>query len=456
MAGLNLPLAEVLQILAPGRACPSLSHHVKSVVVDSRQLMPGDLFFALSGARVDGHDFLQEAVQRQACAAVVSEKFYARHATQFSLLLIPVPDVLLALQSLARNYLKKYCQAKIVAITGSVGKTSTKHLTTQLVQNHLSTAFSPGNQNSQIGLSLTLLNHVQGHEELLILEMGMTGKGQIQQLTTIAPPDIAVLTAVELVHMNELSSLQEIAEAKSEIFSHPKTQLGILPAEIAYRDLVLSAGSCKKHTFSSTSSQANFFLSRQSQEFTIVDVRGQSPSLPPLPFLGGHNYQNFLAAVSVCRTLGIEWGQIKETIPTLTLPEKRLEQIMKKGILFINDSYNAALASIKAALDSLPPPPNPSGKKIAVLGEMLELGSFSEACHKEIGEFSLEKVDRIICFGEGCTPIEEVWKKANKPVCVLTSLEQVIDELQRHVKSGDLVLLKGSNKKQLWEILKYF
>jgi len=343
-----------------------------------------------------------------------------------------------------------------VAITGSVGKTSTKHLTTQLVQNHLSTAFSPGNQNSQIGLSLTLLNHVQGHEELLILEMGMTGKGQIQQLTTIAPPDIAVLTAVELVHMNELSSLQEIAEAKSEIFSHPKTQLGILPAEIAYRDLVLSAGSCKKHTFSSTSSQANFFLSRQSQEFTIVDVRGQSPSLPPLPFLGGHNYQNFLAAVSVCRTLGIEWGQIKETIPTLTLPEKRLEQIMKKGILFINDSYNAALASIKAALDSLPPPPNPSGKKIAVLGEMLELGSFSEACHKEIGEFSLEKVDRIICFGEGCTPIEEVWKKANKPVCVLTSLEQVIDELQRHVKSGDLVLLKGSNKKQLWEILKYF
>lgn len=454
MTARHLQLAEVIQILAPHR--PRTNFDIRSVVVDSRQLMPRDLFFALPGARVDGHDFLNDVAQRGACAAVVTETFFAQHAQQFTLPLIPVPDVLLALQSLARLFLKKYSKAKIVAITGSVGKTTTKHLTTQLLQKHFSISSSPGNHNSQIGLPLTLLNHVQGNEDLLILEMGMTGKGQIQQLTTIAPPDIAVLTAVELVHLTELASLQEIAAAKSEIFSHPQTHLGILPLDVAYGDLLFKTGTCTKRSFSLTSPQADFFLELQGSTFTIHDGQHPSPPLPSLPFLGRHNYHNFLAAVSVCRTLGIDWEQIKQAMPWLTLPEKRLEQVMKKGILFINDSYNAALASIKAALDSLPPPQQPSGKKIAVLGEMRELGKFSEACHREIGTFALEKVDHMICYGKDCHPIEEVWQKAHKPVCLLTSLEQVVEKLQNCAKSGDVVLLKGSNKKQLWEILKYF
>lgn len=425
-----------------------------AVSVDSRTLKAGELFFALPGQQVDGHDFLKIVEAKNACAAVVSHEFYNQHCDKFSIPLLPVTDTLFALQQFAKEWLKK-SGTKVIAITGSVGKTTVKHLLNTLLQKKFSVTCSKGNQNSQIGLPLSILNELQGDENFLILEMGMTQQGHIQKLTLIAPPHIALLTAIEWVHGNGISSLEDIAKAKMEIFTHPTTSLGILPLNIAYKELVSQSGNCSKKYFSTQSPDANYFMQENEQGICIYDHKNCSPLLACPPLIGKHNLHNFLAAVSVCRYLGMEWDLIQQTIPTLTLPERRLEQVSKKGILFINDSYNAALVSVKAALDSLPHPKN-GRKKIAILGELAELGINSDAIYREIGSYSLTKVDEMICFGNHCCLIEEIWKQENKPVSLFTDFEKVVEQLQRSSSPGDVVLLKGSNTKKLWEILNYF
>ncbi|CCB85837.1 UDP-N-acetylmuramoyl-tripeptide--D-alanyl-D-alanine ligase [Parachlamydia acanthamoebae] len=451
----RLTFHEICQILNSPVFPAEIDSFTPSVVVDSRLLQKNDLFIALPGEKTDGHHFLNEVEKKGAAAAIVSNDFLRQNKTNFHMPILGVDDVLEALQKLAQEYLKQR-QVKIVAITGSVGKTTTKHLLFQLLQKHFSVAFSPGNQNSQIGLPLSILNHYHGHEDVLILEMGMTAQGHIQKLIEIAPPDIAIVTALELVHVAGVHSLENIAHAKREILTHPKTMLGLIPSEIPFYALLHETGTCRKQSFSTLSIQADYCLHEQDQHLQIRDSQGLSPLLPRLPFLGKHNQHNFLAAISACRALGMTWSDIQQVIPTLTLPERRLEQVIKKGILFINDSYNAALTSVKAALDALPPPLQFSGKRIGVIGEMVELGTFSEACHREVGILSLAKLDLMICYGDGCLPIEEVWKKHNKPVHLTLTFEQVIAELKQHVLPGDVVLLKGSNKKQLWKVLEYF
>ncbi|MBS4169003.1 UDP-N-acetylmuramoyl-tripeptide--D-alanyl-D-alanine ligase [Parachlamydia sp. AcF125] len=451
----RLRLHEICQILNCPQLPEAIGALIPSYVVDSRFVQENALFFALPGEKTDGHRFLKEVEAKKAAAAVVAKSFVLQNKLDLNLPLLVVDDVLGSLQKLAREYLKQR-PTKIVAITGSVGKTTTKHLLCQLLQSYCSVASSPGNQNSQIGLPLSILNHFHGHEEVLVLEMGMTLQGHIQKLTQIAPPDVALITSLELVHAASTHSLANIAHAKREILSHPKTQLGIIPAGIPYYQLLEKTGTCGKQSFSLFSKQADYYLCEKESFLQIRDPKGVSPLLPPLPILGKHNQHNFLAAVAACRALGMEWPDIQQVIPTLTLPERRLEQVIKKGILFINDSYNAALTSVKAALEALPLPPQLSGKRIGVLGEMAELGTFSEDCHREVGILSLPKLDRMICYGNGCIPIQEVWKQNNKPVHLALNFEQVIAELKQHVRPGDVVLLKGSNKKQLWKVLDYF
>ncbi|MBA2729004.1 MAG: UDP-N-acetylmuramoyl-tripeptide--D-alanyl-D-alanine ligase [Parachlamydiaceae bacterium] len=412
---------------------PELLAMANGVAVDSRLLKKGDIFFALDGEKVDGHDYLEEVARKGAIAAVVSETYFG----QVDLPLIRVDDPLKLLQDVARTVVQ-FSKAKIVAVTGSVGKTTTKDFIAHLISEKYLTASSPGNSNSQIGLPLAILNHTHGDEEVIILEMGMTHGGQIANLVNIAPPDIAVITAVGLVHACNFDGIEQIAESKAEIFSNPRTRFGIINRSSSCFNKIVEKMSCPYHSYGDG----------------VIDLENGIKNLQfdKLPLLGKHNLDNFLAAALVAKQLGMEWSEIAERAKTITLPQKRLQKVEKNGVLYIDDSYNAAPLSIKAAIDAMPEPLF-GNRKIAVLGSMLELGKFSDACHHEIGEYALGQIDLLFCLGNECLPIQNCWNNAGRQMKMFLDRSELVQELKKIVMSGDVVLLKGSLASGVWKII---
>ncbi|NGX57915.1 MAG: UDP-N-acetylmuramoyl-tripeptide--D-alanyl-D-alanine ligase [Chlamydiae bacterium] len=388
--------------------------------VDSRHLKPDDIFVALPGDRVDGHDFLREAAQKNAAAAIVSENY---NGPNFGLNLIRVPNTLLALQNLAQETLKKNRKI-VVGVTGTVGKTTCKDFIATLLSGRFHVACTLKSQNSKISLPLTILNQSGRGEDILVLEMGMSFPGEIQRLTEIAPPDIVVITAISLVHAMNFDSLEEIARAKGEVLKHPKTVLGIIPED---EKTLLKIGSCRKQTFSADDLDINH--------------------------LPKHHLNNAAAAIAVCRHLGLSEEEIQQRIPLLKIPKGRGTSVEKKGVLFINDAYNASPKSMKAALESMPAS---KGKRVAVLGEMLELGKFSEEAHMEVGAFALDHLDHLFCYGIHSDAMVKVWKEKGRSVQFLMKKNELLSALRKAIEPGDVVLLKGSNSCRLWEILEEF
>lgn len=418
------------------------------VSVDSRLTKPGNLFFALKGQNADGHAFLENVANLGAVGAVVDREY---QGPDFGMILIRVNSPLDALQTIAKAYVASI-NAKIVAVTGSLGKTTTKDFIAHLLSSKYRLASSPGNSNSQIGLPLTILNHTKGNEEVLVIEMGMDSPGNIANLIDIAPPDISVITTVAPVHAVYFESVEHIAQAKAEIFLHPKTSLGIFHRSIPNFDFVYENGPCAKLTFGVNDPDSDYTIFEKDGHLIISPKGAAAFKLKPLRVLGKHNIHNFLAAATVARNLGVSWEEISKQSETLKLPSKRLELILRDGVTFINDSYNAALISIKAALDSTPIPKG-NGRKIAVLGSMLELGSLSEQSHKEVAEYSLDRADIMLCLGKECAPIYELWKAAGKDVFHSNDRMEITSKLRTIIKPDDVVLLKGSRGTGVWKIL---
>lgn len=444
---INMKLVSLKEIASLIGTITDSVHTVKGVAVDSRLLQHGDLFFALSGEHLDGHAFIPAAAASGAVGCVVNRAY---QGPDCGLPLLYVDDVLSALQELAKVVLKKR-ESSIVAVTGSLGKTTTKGFIHTLLKHKFKVSSSPGNSNSQIGLPLSVINHTSEEDEVIILEMGMTKPGHISRLIEIAPPDVAVVTTVALVHAEHFDSLEKIVEAKAEIFRHPKTKLGIYSLNCDVGAILASRGSCKKRTFS-ISSDSDFSMEVKEDALWITENGTPAVKLPMLSVPGAHNRHNFLAAIAVARHYGLSWEEIQEAQASLELPERRLQAVEKNGVLFINDSYNASEQSMKAALDFLQQTKS-GGRKIAFLGGMVELGKFSEGCHRAVGKYALSKVDQMFCFGEDCLPIFEEWKAVNRPIVWAKNREELAVALSKEIRSGDVVLLKGSRAKEVWKIL---
>lgn len=421
---------------------------VRNFQVDSRQVCAGSLFFALPGQNADGHSFLNEVFEKGAAAAIVSDVY---QGDCLSSRLFRVHDPLLFLQNLARVSLEMK-KKRIVGVTGSVGKTSTKDWIHLLLEKKYSCVATEGNQNSQIGLPLTVLNHLLGAEEIAVLEMGMSFKGQIKRLTEIAPPEVAVLTTVALAHAANFSSIEEIARAKGEIFSHPKTRCGILPFEYPLLEEVKKERKCPFVTFSLSSRFSDYGLSLSHPQEIEDRIEGLKIPLEGFSLPGMHHRHNLLAACATARYFGVSWEDIVSVFPVLKTPKQRFEHVHHPKAFFVNDSYNACEVSVKAALSSLPFPKK-GGRKIAVLGEMLELGRFSNDCHQEVGESALKHVDVLFCLGKECEPMVEVWKNAQRPVFAFQDRSELVSFLRDYLFPEDIVLLKGSRAKQMWKIM---
>jgi UDP-N-acetylmuramoyl-tripeptide--D-alanyl-D-alanine ligase len=425
---------------------------IEGVYIDSRELVKGQLFFALKGSVHDGHSFLHEVAANGAVACVINKNY---QGSMPNLPIIKVDDTLLALQELAKSHVEQ-SRSKIISVTGSIGKTTTKDFIHTLLSAKYKVASSLKNQNSQVGLMLSLLNRVSGNEDYIVLEMSMTHEGNIKRLVEIAPPDIAVVTTIALVHAENFpDGLEGIARAKAEIFSSNKTYLGIINDDSPFSSILMAAGSCQKKKYSSYPQSTANWLMDVNTHTLLVTEEGTSIELPKNDFGAPHVFTNCLASIACARSCGMNWEEIKLAMPYLTLPKQRLETIRKQGITFIDDSYNASEPSMKAALSFVAAMKCP-GKKVAIIGQMKELGKFSEECHKRVGEHAIDCVDHVVCFGEECAPVVDVWKQAGKKIDWFLSFDKLLMHLRVLLEQEDLVLLKGSRSNQLWRILDAF
>jgi UDP-N-acetylmuramoyl-tripeptide--D-alanyl-D-alanine ligase len=398
---------------------------------DSKLVGENDLFFALKGQKTDGHQFLEDVSKKKAVAAVVDKNY---KGPDFGLVLFHSEDVLKSLQNLAKEELSKR-KTKVIGITGSVGKTTTKEFLFSILEGHFKVEKSFKNNNSQITLPLTILNASED-ADLLVLEMGLSKKGEMQKLTEIASPDIAIITKVALAHAENFENLEEIALAKAEIFSQEKTKIKIINREILpylKRDDVIH--------FSLEDCMSDFYLS-YTQEQIHIDEKGVRVVDMVKPFQEVHLLENLLAACTVARQIGLKWNDIVSKIPSLHTLPLRWEKVFIEGKLFINDCYNANLTSMQAALRALKQYP---GRKVAVLGEMLELGKFSKSCHEEVAKAALENdIAELICYGKETLPIVEIFQKENKLVHFFTDKLEIVKYLKDHLQEKDVVLIKGS------------
>lgn len=435
---LNLPANNFKDILVTG------------VAIDSRQIKKNDLFFALPGAKVDGHDFIEEVAAKGASAAIVRDSFRNENC---KLPLIHVPDVLETLQTMAKISLTKR-KSKVIAITGSIGKTTTKSFLNTLLKDSYNVFASPLNYNTKITLPLNILM-ADGDEDFLILEMGMSNKGDLDKLISIAPPDIAILTNVSIQHaINFSDGLAGISQEKAAIFSSTKTEIGFLPKDLFHFEEINNIGCCKKRTFSINEKQADYHIIRKENKIEVFENQQSVCEIDNVLPVWEH-YNNLLVAMATARYLNICWRDIKMAAQNVTLPPMRFEKIKKNNVLFVNDAYNANPDSMKAALESLPQPEN-KGKTIAVLSEMDALGMYTEAGHAMVAEVALQHADVLLCIGSRCETMRKIWKEKKKSVELFQSREELVEALQNEIEPGDVVLLKGARSYALNEILNDF
>lgn len=415
---------------------------VSGCAIDSRLVRENEVFFALTGEKVDGHNFLYDVAQKKAAAAVVARHY---EGPSFGLTLVRVDHVLSALQELAQSVFSER-KTRVIGVTASVGKTTTKEFIATLLEGKFPVAKTPGTYNSQATFPLCVLNS-SGDEEIYVMEMGMSLPGEISRLVQMAPPEIVFIGKLALSHAAFFpDGLEGIAKAKAEILSHPRTSLAIVHEE-TYSFAPFRQAQIQTVCYGGSSP----YQLESFGEFSRVIERGAPSPHFTLPFAASHLRENFLGAVAIARSLGMSWDEIIPQIGKLKTIGRRFERVDRDGIVFINDSYNANPTSMRAAIENLPDAS--SGRKIGVLGEMRELGSFSVSSHREIGQLAREHFDQILCFGVECSPLVEAFAQSGKPSELFSDLSLLKKELFSLVRPGDVVLIKGSNSKCMWTLL---
>jgi len=435
-----------------------LDTKITGVSIDTRTIGPGDLFIALTGENSDGHKFLADALSKGAVGVVVS------HKVEANCLAIRVPDTLLALGELAAFYRSKF-KPIVVAVTGSVGKTTTKEMIAAVVAANGPVLKNEGNFNNEIGLPLTLLNLAPRHKTAVV-EMAMRGAGQIDYLARIALPSIGVITNIHMSHIELLGSMDAIADAKGELLDHlPADGAAILNADDAYFEYLSRRANCRVVSFGESSHAAVRAVSsgidaKGCCHFEVAigssskSVAGRFDVHIPVP--GEHNIKDALAAIAVGEELGIGHEDIRGALAGFKAPEKRSNVIPSRGgFVVIDDTYNAGPASVTSAVKTLSM--MEGDRKIAVLGDMLELGAHAIQAHLEVGRTVREcGIDMLVAVGELARLIARGAIDAGMSISAVSEFEdsaQAANEVPSKVRERDVVLVKGSRAMKMERIV---
>ncbi len=427
--------------------------------IDSRKASQGSLFIALPGKSTDGHNFVDQALKAGAVAALIEKPIESSYpvvdlvrsealpqSAPFSLL---VPNALQALQQIAA-YWRGQFDLKVIGVTGSVGKTSTKELTASVLSHRFFTLKNEGNLNNEIGLPLTLLRLTDEHEAA-VLEMGFYVPGEIQLLCDIARPQIGVVTNIGTVHAERAGSIDAIRQGKSELVQAlPAAPKGIAilnqddPNVLSMREQTVA------RVFTYGLDPAADLWADEVESMGLEGIRcrmhyGEEVNYLTAPLIGRHSVYTMLRAASVGLVLGMSWDWIFHALKNTPERLRIVTTRTATGALLIDDTYNANPQSVVAALNLLQ---DLSGRKVAVLGDMLELGRYEEDGHQLVGARAAEVADELVLIGErsaitrsaalrsGFSPQRAHWfaRKEDAQVYLLKTL-----------KAGDVVLIKGSN-----------
>ena len=429
----------------------------KSYSKDTRTIKDGDCYIGIKGENFDGNLFWETALEKGASIVIVQNvDFTSENKEKWAdKNIIKVKDTLEALYSIAR-YKRSLYDIPVIAITGSVGKTSTKDIVANVVAKKYKTLKTEGNNNNNIGLPFTILR--MQDEEAAVLEMGMNHFGEISLLASIANPNICIITNIGTSHIGNLGSRENILKAKLEILEGSKKRAIIVnnDNDLLHKWYEENKENYNIKTYSITEKSdvmaKDITLKENASDFTC-NINGKEERIT-VPVGGEHFVLNSLCAISVGEVLGIEADKIKSGIESFELTKKRMDIIeLQNGVKIINDAYNASLESMKASLKVLAE--FKDNRKIAVLGDMFELGDFAKELHEKVGEEVVKnKIDILIAAGENSKYMAEIARKGigEEKVYYLEEKEKIEVLLQEIVKKGDVILFKASNGMQFYKI----
>ena len=433
---------------------------IREFCKDTRIIKEGDTYIGMKGENFDGNTLWKKAFEAGANTAIVQGiDFSLENLEQYeNKNIIEVEDTIQALADIATyKRISMGKDFKIVGVTGSVGKTSTKDIVANVISQKYKTLKTQGNNNNNIGLPFTMFN--LRDQEAAVIEMGMNHFGEISKLTKIAKPTISVITNIGTSHIGNLGSRENILKAKLEILEGMDKKILVVNND---NDLLhkyyLESTDVEIHTYGiendSEVKAENIVLNENDSEF-VCNLKGDKFRVK-VPVGGIHFVYNAICAATVGMLMGLSQEQIKNGIETFELTKKRMDITeLKNGVTIINDSYNASFESMQASLKYLQG--LNSKRKIAVLGDMFELGEFSKKLHEKVGvEVVKNKIDMLVCCGKNAKYIVDSAKNegmSKDSVYYFENKDEIEDFVRNNWKSGDAILFKASNGMKFFNIV---
>ena len=448
---MKLTLAKIAEFVSAAGEFPR-EDVAQAYSIDSRTIGPGQLFFAVKGDRLDGHDYVVAALEKGAVGAVVRRDQLDRYPDKVRLL--AVDDTLVALQTLA-TAVRKLWGKPLVGVTGSAGKTTTKEAIAHVLASRFRVMKSEGNFNNHFGLPLMLLK-LEPEHEVAVIEMGMSHAGEIRALGKIAQPEIGVVTNVAPVHLEFFDSIAGIARAKYELIeSLPANGTAVLNADDEFVSQFGRGFKGKVITYGTAATadiRPENVVTRGAEGSEFDVVFGGTREHARLPLVGEHNILNALAAVAVGLARGLKASEAVAALVTLAPPDKRGQVVQVGNITVINDCYNSNPKALRAMVDALAA--MKAGRRIVVAGEMLELGPSGEEMHRAAGQHAAEKkIDVLIGVRGLAHGMVDAARLAGMTAEFTATPEEAGEWLARETRDGDVVLLKASRGVKLEKAL---
>ncbi|HCW54379.1 MAG TPA: UDP-N-acetylmuramoyl-tripeptide--D-alanyl-D-alanine ligase [Clostridium sp.] len=448
---MDLNLNEVIQAVNGEVIVKNNEGIFNEISTDTRKIEEGNLFIALKGDNFNGNNYAVSAVEKGASVVIVDEVNFKEEELNGKGTIIKVKDTRIALGDLAAYYRTKL-GIKVVSITGSTGKTSTKDLIAAFLSGKYRVFKTQGNFNNEIGLPLMIFELSKDYD-VAVLEMGTSNFGEIHRLASIAKPDIAAITNVGVAHIEYLKTRENILKEKMSIsdFFENKNDL-VINCE---NDMLRTVKESEKYNLQKTGYDESYDLYARNVKLTCdttsfeVVTKDKKTHEFTLNMVGEHNVLNALLGIQIGLDLGLTFEQMEKGLENFKATSMRLEFIKKDDFTIINDSYNANPDSMKAALNVLK---NYSGKrKIAILGTMGELGSHAKEAHKEVGSFAKDRADILLTTGD----FKEQYKEGfGDNTFVYDTKEDLIAGLKTMIKDDDTLLVKASRSAKFEEIIK--
>ncbi len=461
---LKISITELISILPSGELVfGSENFVISSICTDTRSLTKGDFFVPIKGEHFDGHEFIEDAI-RKGASGFFTERWDNKIRAKTKTLpndsaVIKVQDVLKALQ-LTAGLVRKKLDCQVIGITGSTGKTTTKDMIGSILKRKFSTVYTEKSYNNEIGVPLTVLK-ADLNTDVLVVELGMRGRGQITELCEVALPTIGLITNIGKTHFELLCSEEAIAKTKAELIEVvPHNGFVILNQDDVWTNRLKKMASATIVTYG-LSGKADIrgkdLKVDTNGHLSFKIVYKDESVLLKLPFLGRYNVYNALAAASVAIKIGLSLDDVKKGLEDCKVTEMRMQVFTNsKGVTVINDAYNANPDSMRASLESLKDIKRKK-RRLAVLGDMAELGEISSKLHEEVGALVKKNdIDLLFTVGEKAKQIAHGATKRGmdaKNIFVCDNLKDAEEKVKKIIKSGDVILVKGSRVMMLEELV---